>query len=421
MSPTRKPRLLVLSHVLPFPRSGGQQQRVYYTLKAAAAKFDVTFVTTESAADRATIEREMASLCDRVAILPNEVGSQTRRVWHRLAATAYVMATGLKRSNYFIGRVQFPPERVEALLQRYSADCVLFEYWHAAACAPVFQRHRIPAVLDMHDVLWQAYGRQLRARPHVPNAWKRWSLERYKRAEEHAWESFDALVAINREEERYVRGRVPEATVFHAAMGTDLALWPYSWQPAYPKRVAYYGSLGSPHNRADAIRCATDVMPLIWRRHPDVELWLVGANPPNRIRQLAEADRRIHVTGFVPDVQRVLRTMTAVLCPWSGTYGFRSRLVEVMALGVPTVATPDAVAGMELKEGAGLWLGETDAQLALGALELLENSAYAQKQSRAARQQVERLFSLEDTYGRFITDLANWLGARQAAALLAPA
>jgi hypothetical protein len=92
-----------------------------------------------------------------------------------------------------------------------------------------------------------------------------------------------------------------------------------------------------------------------------------------------------------------------------------------MALGVPTVATPDAVAGMELKEGAGLWLGETDAQLALGALELLENSAYAQKQSRAARQQVERLFSLEDTYGRFITDLANWLGARQAAALLAPA
>lgn len=45
--------------------------------------------------------------------------------------------------------------------------------------------------------------------------------------------------------------------------------------------------------------------------------------------------------------------MALVLCPWSSTYGFRSRIVEVMSLGILVVATSDAVygTGLELSEG----------------------------------------------------------------------
>jgi hypothetical protein len=197
-------------------------------------------------------------------------------------------------------------------------------------------------------------------------------------------------------------------------MGTDLDLWPYSPDPATPPRIAYYGGLGNRQNEQCALRCATQIMPAIWAKVPNAELWLVGANPPESLSRLA-SDRRVHVTGFVDDVQQVLRTMTAVACPWTGKFGFRSRLIEVMALGVPVVVTPDAVHGMELEADRGVLLGETDGALADHAVRLATDPAFARDQSCKARDQVERCFSVESTYDRLIDDLSRWLRTRKAA------
>lgn len=145
-------------------------------------------------------------------------------------------------------------------------------------------------------------------------------------------------------------------------------------------------------------------MPLIWEQRPDVEFWIVGANPSPEIRAL-EDDERIRVTGFVSDVGETLATMTAVLCPWEGTYGFRSRLIEVMALGVPVVATPDAVYGMGLETEEGIFLSKEDNGMAASALALLEQPDWAQRQSHLARQQMEEKFSFEATYGKLAEDL----------------
>lgn len=145
-------------------------------------------------------------------------------------------------------------------------------------------------------------------------------------------------------------------------------------------------------------------MPLIWEQRPDVEFWVVGANPPQEICALG-SDKRVRVTGFVPDVGEFLATMTVVLCPWEGTYGFRSRLIEVMALGVPVVATPDAVYGMGLETEEGIFLSKEDNGMVASALALLEQPAWAQQQSRLARQQMEGEFSFEATYGKLTEDL----------------
>jgi glycosyltransferase involved in cell wall biosynthesis len=147
---------------------------------------------------------------------------------------------------------------------------------------------------------------------------------------------------------------------------------------------------------------------VIWKRFPEAEFWLVGSNPSDGLRRLA-ADPRIKVTGFVEKVQEVLSTMSLVLCPWSGTYGFRSRIVEVMALGVPVLTSPDAVDGMELESGRGCVLVDSDEKMAATALELLSAPERLAEQSRFARSEMERLYSLENTYGRLMLELREWL------------
>lgn len=412
--PNGKPRLLVLSHVLPFPGASGQQQRVANTLRALRERFHVTFVTTSAPQQQAEMSQKLTGFCDQPRLLDSLYDrGPLSRAWNQGASQVYAWRTGLKRSNYQIGQVEFAPTRLASLLESNAFDLALFEYWHAAGSVPAFRQYGIPCVLDMHDILWQTHNRQLESQKYLPAGLREHWRERYQQSEEQAWRTFDGIIAINHEELEYVRRQVPPTTkLFHAAMGVDQTQWPYCWTPATPLRLAYYGGLGNPHNQTDALICAQVLMPTIWQQFPEAELWLVGSNPPERLRALT-TDARIKVTGFLEQAQPVLSTMTAVLCPFSGTFGFRSRLIEVMSLGVPVVVSPDAVYGMEMEIGQGVLLGQNHDELAAHALHLLQDSQFAAGQSRAARQQVEEKFSLDATYGALSRQLYEWLCNRQ--------
>jgi len=200
----------------------------------------------------------------------------------------------------------------------------------------------------------------------------------------------------------------PGQRIFYAPMGISLEAWPCRGQPATPPRVAYYGGLGTPHNQRDALRVARHIMPRLWQRFPQTELWIVGSKPPKEILDLA-GDSRVHVTGFVERVAEVLASMTLVIIPWTGRYGFRSRVIEVLALGVPLITTTDAIYGMELEPDQGLFLRDEDAGMAAAAETLLADPSYAREQGLLARAQAEKKFSFQATYGTMALDLNRWL------------
>ena len=403
-----KPRLLILSAVYPFPRNAGQQQRVFYTLKALRENFHLTFLTIAQKKDISKIERELLEICDAALVLPSlYLGHWWRRGFHKVVGTVFTFFLGLKFSNYLIGEVEFSSKRLAPILDSLSFDGVLYEYWHAFKTAPLFRQRGIPTILDMHDILWRSYARQLDARKGLPGWLKKMRINQYRVREESAWRVFDMLIAINHDEYDYARQRVMDGIkIFYVPMGTDIAVWPYCWRPASPPRIAYYGGLGSPHNQQDALLCYQKVMPLIWLEYPDAEFWVVGSDPPDFIKTLTN-DKRVCVTGFLEQVQDVLNTMSLVLCPWSGTYGFRSRVIEVMALGIPVVASEDAVFGMGFKIGEGIFLGKTPQEMAQISLKLLSDDNYAKTHSGLGRLQIEKEFSFEATYKKFSKELLS--------------
>jgi len=399
-------RMLVLSHVPPRPPDSGQRRRVFQTLTALRERFHVTLACLEP-------KQSPEGLCDVFLNVPSlRSTSPSARLTHGLRSAAFRLRTGLRASNYALGQVEFSSERLARLLGDLRFDCVLFEYWHAHAATAFFHERSIPCVLDMHDVLWQSHRERLASTPWMPSGLKRWALARYRRRELAAWQDFDAVIAITPGEHAYLQGELPPGTrTFCTPMGVDTKAFAFDPRPASPPRLAFYGNFSSPPNQRGARRCVKALMPRIWAERPDAELWLVGGQAPPSTRDLA-GDPRIHLTGYLKEPAEVLKTLTALLCPWQGTFGFRSRLVEVMALGVPVVVTPDAIHGMGLKEEAGVLLAPDDEGLARRALDLLEDKEAAAHQGRLARRQVEESLSFEATYGRLARDLATWMEHR---------
>jgi len=401
-----RPHILIISHVLPFPGNSGQQRRVAHKLKALRGPFHTTFMTVADSQSIQWTREQLLDYCDDAIVLPtNYPDNIFVRAFHRFVCVFYSLYAGLKISNYIIGCLEFTPERIKAAVSSRSFDCVLYEYWHASRSTSVFRDKGIPCILDMHNILWQAYERDMSDQPALPGWWKRYGLRQYKRREEDAWECFDGLITINKEEDRYVRSVVSGGKrFFYGPMGIDLNSWPYSWKPQEPARIAYYGSFESSHNQRYAMRCFRQIMPEVWSKFEHAELILIGDNPPRAIRALS-SDPRVEVTGHVEDMQKALSNVSVVLCPWEGTYGFRSRLVEVMAVGTPLVVSPDAIYGMGLDTDKGIFTGETDQELARGCIHLFRNPEFAKEQSRLAREQVEEHFSFDATYGRLAKEI----------------
>ena len=163
-----RPRLLVVSHVLPFPGHAGQQQRVAQTLRAARSRFTVDFLTYCRAQEQESTRRRLAEFCDRPLVMESALGrSPGRRLLRNGISELVALWTGLKRSNIEIGRLELTAQRLRSLVQPRDYDCVLYEYIHAANSASMFREQGVPVVLDTHNVLWHAYQTHLDQKPRL--------------------------------------------------------------------------------------------------------------------------------------------------------------------------------------------------------------------------------------------------------------
>jgi glycosyltransferase involved in cell wall biosynthesis len=104
--------------------------------------------------------------------------------------------------------------------------------------------------------------------------------------------------------------------------------------------------------------------------------------------------------------------MALVIIPWTGRYGFRSRVIEVLSLGVPVITTTDAVHGMDLEPDRGLFLRDEDRAMAAAAEALLADPEMARQQGLLAREQAEKRFSFQATYGTMAQEMTHWLESK---------
>ena len=85
--------------------------------------------------------------------------------------------------------------------------------------------------------------------------------------------------------------------------------------------------------------------------------------------------------------------------PFSGASGFRSRLIEVMALGLPILTSKELVKQMDIKEHDKFLLAKDNQQLSGLALKLLNDEKILMDQSLSGRKFVEQQYSFDATYG----------------------
>ena len=117
-----------------------------------------------------------------------------------------------------------------------------------------------------------------------------------------------------------------------------------------PGRIVFTGAMNYPPNIVAADFLARLLLPRVRTVRPDTQLVIVGREPDPRVLGLAALDG-VDVTGAVDDIRPWLQSAQVFVCPMLSGTGIKNKLLEAMASGLPCVATPLALQGLNVSAG----------------------------------------------------------------------
>ena len=139
---------------------------------------------------------------------------------------------------------------------------------------------------------------------------------------------------------------------------------------------------------------ASEIFPLVRRDVPDARFTIVGSKPTAEVLALGELDG-ITVTGFVDDPREYLEKAAISVAPLRVARGIQNKVLEALAMGLPTIGTTSATQGVEGLAGRD-FLVEDDAEgFAKAVIALLKNPEQAAELGKRGRSFVEATYDWE--------------------------
>jgi glycosyltransferase involved in cell wall biosynthesis len=162
---------------------------------------------------------------------------------------------------------------------------------------------------------------------------------------------------------------------------------------ARPHSLVFAGGMDWYPNRIAMEWLVSEVWPALVRDRTDRTLTVIGKAPPPALVALGQADPRVQVTGFVPDVRPFVLQSAVYICPIRVGGGTRLKVLDALAMGRPLVSTGVGVAGLGLRDGIEYLRAETASELVQCVRRLEDDPALRSRIAAAGQAAVASRFA----------------------------
>ncbi len=191
-------------------------------------------------------------------------------------------------------------------------------------------------------------------------------------AELRTFAAADAALVCNAQEIELLRGELPDARMVYLPW----VIGPRGRGPAgFAERhgIMFLGGFAHRPNADAVIWFVANVMPLLRPLAPGLALHVYGHGIPEAVRGLAGPD--VVIEGYVADLAAAFARHRISIAPLRFGAGFKGKLAESLAHGVPVVASSVAVEGSGLIGGEHLLVADGAGPFALAVAWLYETPA----------------------------------------------
>jgi glycosyltransferase involved in cell wall biosynthesis len=218
---------------------------------------------------------------------------------------------------------------------------------------------------------------------------------------------FDRCVVVAKTDRDELRRVVPGARVEVIPNGTDTDY--YRPLPVERKRdvLSFHGSLSFPPNVHGAVEFADQIFPLVRRQAPGATFHMVGAAPGPSVRALTTRPG-VALSADLPDLREALSTSHVYVCAIRHGGGVKNKILEALALRLPVVCYPEAIAGIDCTPGTHLLVADGRVQFAQHVVALLRDPGLCVRLGDAGRRLMEQSYSWDArarAYERLYTEI----------------
>jgi polysaccharide biosynthesis protein PslH len=270
--------------------------------------------------------------------------------------------------------------QVETLLGQHKFDSVVCDFLFPALNIP-----RLDAcVLFQHNVESMIWKRYVEHAAGLKKLYFALQAKRMLAYEGWVCRSVRKVVAVSEGDAETMRRIYGVARAYATPTGVDLD---YFARPDTNRKLAdlvFLGSMDWMPNIDGAVWFVREVLPLIHRQRPDCTLAIAGRRPSAEVTRLAESDKRIEVTGTIPDVRPWLFGSLVSIVPLRVGGGTRLKIYEAMAAKAPVVSTAIGAEGLDVADGENIYIADSPQRFAERCLALLDSAAERERLSAAA-------------------------------------
>lgn len=369
-------RILFLTHRVPYAPNRGDRVRAFHILQFLARRAEVDVISLAH-------DRDEARHVDAVRAV-----AASARVAHMsrarsLARTALALPSGTPLTHALLDSSEIAAH-IDAVCSHRTPDVVLAYCSSMARFALQPPLDRVPMVLDLVDVDSEKW-RALAAHARAPMKWIYTREARCLRDfEARAMSTARTTFVVNEREATSARRIAPRANVAILPVGVETGYFEPSNEPDPGAQVVFCGVMDYAPNERGVLWFVREVWPIVRRRRPDARFTIVGTNPTKRLLSACRGDSTIEVTGRVEDVRSYLWRSAVAVAPLWIARGTQTKVLEMVAAGLPTVITPAVAGGLCGQVTSACVVANDREAFARGVVETLEMTREQRRKVSAA-------------------------------------
>lgn len=247
----------------------------------------------------------------------------------------------------------------------------------------------VPTIYTEHDVsalfLRNSYYRPIGIFP---------AFDYLKRLRLHMnlYKKLGKIIAVSEFDREFLKRLIPFKKIHYLPTGVDLDYFHFLAQNENSTQLIFTGWYLHYPNEDAILYFAKKTFPIIKKKMPESEFFIVGRDPTEKILRLNNKNG-IKVVGAVGDVRIYLKDSAVFVNPIRLGAGIKSKILEAMATGVPVVSTSRGAMGISAINNKEILISDNPQGFADSTMRLCYDITLRQTMAKNARKLVEERYN----------------------------
>ena len=357
-------KIFVILPRIPFPLEKGDKLRAFHQIRCLSKNNEIILCAINDTKIHKDARKTLQKYCTSIHFFSVSKFSIIINV-----LKAFLSGKPFQVGYFYNSKAK---KKIDDLIKKHKPDHI---YCQLIRVAEYVKDQDIPKTIDYQDVFSKGLERRIHSAPFYLKPVFRIEYNRVLNYERTVFDSFDNKTIISIPDRDLIsHPEKDKIEIIINGVDTDY-FFPIKMKKEYD--LVFTGNMAYPPNAKAAVYIVKKILPIVHKTMPDVNLLLAGASPDKSVLSLDS--EKVTVAGWVDDMRESYAKAKIFIAPMQIGTGLQNKLLEAMAMRIPSITSKLANNALGAKPGKEILLGSSPDEYASHIIDLLRNPIKAEK------------------------------------------